>query len=502
MKVALCCIGRLENQYSVEYVEHYKKLGFDKIFIYDNNHEGEEHFEDVLQEYIDNGFVEITDFRNNEAVQLKAYNDCYSKHGNEYDWIAFFDFDEFLTLVNDDDVKSFLSHFEDFQCVKINWMVYTDNDIVINDHKPLLERFTTPMKYDKCIRYEFPENNHVKSIVRGGIENFKWNGTPHTPNMEINYCDSTGNKSNKAPFCKYDHSSAYIKHFITKTIDEWINNKQIRGAGDRNKIQSDLAYTIDNFFEYNNKTKEKIEYINSVLNNNIDIFICTHKDFNKITTSNVYKIINAKEINSDLSLTDKFYSEFYQYKYVNDNIPLKKYVGFCHYRRYFDFIDNIPNMDNIFKEYNCIAAKPIIFEQNVKHQYETLHNIEDLYIIGGIIADKYPEHANMWHNFINGSIFIPYNMFIMKSEDFKEYIKFIFNILDEYVKIVGTDIEKRIIDNTEKYIKYSYPNNTRQYQYRIGGYLGERLTNLFILTHFKKIKTYPVIITENKYKNG
>ena len=46
MKVALCCIGRLENQYAVEFVEHYKKLGFDKIFVYDNNHSDEEYFED------------------------------------------------------------------------------------------------------------------------------------------------------------------------------------------------------------------------------------------------------------------------------------------------------------------------------------------------------------------------------------------------------------------------------------------------------------------------
>jgi hypothetical protein len=43
------------------------------------------------------------------------------------------------------------------------------------------------------------------------------------------------------------------------------------------------------------------------------------------------------------------------------------------------------------------------------------------------------------------------------------------------------------------------PNNTVEYQYRIGGYLAERLTNLFLLTHFKKIKTYPVVITENRY---
>jgi hypothetical protein len=135
----------------------------------------------------------------------------------------------------------------------------------------------------------------------------------------------------------------------------------------------------------------------------------------------------------------------------------------------------------------------------VKEQYKSAHNVEDLYVIGGIIADKYPQYAKIWHSFINGGVFVPYNMFIMKKEDFKEYIKFIFDILDEYVKIVGIDINKRIYDNIEKYIKRFSPNNSVEYQYRIGGYLAERLTNLFYITHFKKLGTCPVIITENKY---
>ena len=240
------------------------------------------------------------------------------------------------------------------------------------------------------------------------------------------------------------------------------------------------------------------KYYSSI--NSANIFICTHKEFEPIVHNEAYKIINAREIEPKLPLKDDFYSEFYQYKYINDNITLKKYVGFCHYRRYFNFLDDIPNLDEIFNDYDCIVSAPMVLKQSVKEHYGLLHNIEDLYIIGGIIADKYPDYANMWHNFINGKIFIPYNMFIMKQEDFKEYIKFIFDILDEYIKIVGTDINKRIYDNYEKYIKDFYPNNSVEYQYRIGGYIGERCTNLFMMYKFKKIKTYPVIVTEDKYK--
>lgn len=42
MKVSVCVIGRMENLYAVEFVEHYKSIGVDKIFIYDNNHNNEE----------------------------------------------------------------------------------------------------------------------------------------------------------------------------------------------------------------------------------------------------------------------------------------------------------------------------------------------------------------------------------------------------------------------------------------------------------------------------
>lgn len=515
MKVALCCIGRLENQYAVEYVDYYKSIGFDKIFIYDNNHDGEEHFEDVLQPYIDDGFVTVIDYRNKEAAQLSAYNDCYSKYGNEYDWIAFFDFDEFLTLVKDKDIKSYLSHFEGFQGVKINWMVYTDNNLIKSDGRGVLERFTRPMEYDKAVTYDFPENNHTKSIIRGGINELKWNSTPHSVNG-VKYADSIGNDTNDSPFQPYNYESAYIKHFPTKTIEEFINGKYKKGTADRDiKSFKNTTYgSIDSFFKVNERTKEKDEYINSIIKpiDNLDIFIGTQKTFTPAVKNDVYKIIVGNheiENNSnlelikcknDLKLDDRFYSELYMLYYVSKNIELPKYVGFCHNRRYFSFLDDIPDIDNIFSEYDAIVAKPKVFNNSVKSQYSTYHNIEDLYIVGGIIADRFPHLSKLWHNFINGNILIPYNMFIMKREDFKEYIDFIFSILDEYLKIVGTDINKRIYDNYEKYIKGFYPNNSVEYQYRIGGYIGERCTNLFMMYKFKKIKTYPVIVTEDKYK--
>ena len=250
------------------------------------------------------------------------------------------------------------------------------------------------------------------------------------------------------------------------------------------------------------------------MDNNLNIFIGTQKTFTPAVKNDAYKIVVGNheiENNSnlelikcknDLELDDRFYSELYMLYYVSKNIELPKYVGFCHNRRYFSFLDNIPDMDKIFSEYDAVCAKPKVMKTSVKQQYSTCHNIEDLYLVGGIICDKFPHLSKLWHNFINGNIFIPYNMFIMKREDFKEYIDFVFSILDEYIKIVGIDINKRIENNKDKYLKNFYPNDTIEYQYRIGGYTAERLSNLFMMYKFKKIKTYPVIVTEDKYKEN
>ena len=101
-KVCLCAIGKKENLYIKEFVTHYEKLGFDHIFLYDNNDENDERFEDIIQDEINKGFVSIINYRNyrgkNNNPQLTSYYDCYEKNNKTYNWIAFFDIDEYLEI--------------------------------------------------------------------------------------------------------------------------------------------------------------------------------------------------------------------------------------------------------------------------------------------------------------------------------------------------------------------------------------------------------------------
>lgn len=263
MKVALMCCGRLENRYAVEFIEYYKQLGFDHIYIGDNNHDGEEYFEDVLQNYINENFVTILNYRNIECIQCNFYDEVYNKLSNKYDWIFMCDFDEYLTLTKDKNIKEYLSRdcFQKVNQILINWKIYTDNDLVYDDGRPCLERFTTQTYFNDN---QWDENRVVKSIIRTNIKNIHLHNGPH---LFFNNILNKTTCNNVGILVKIDYEQninydlAYIKHFLTKTIDEWINNKCKRGVGDRNLETFYKTYSIERFFKYNKITKEKLNYL-------------------------------------------------------------------------------------------------------------------------------------------------------------------------------------------------------------------------------------------------
>ena len=72
-------MGKNENKYSLEFVEYYKKIGVDKIIIYDNNDINGETFESVVFKYIESKYVEIIDYRGKEKIQIKALNKVFTE---------------------------------------------------------------------------------------------------------------------------------------------------------------------------------------------------------------------------------------------------------------------------------------------------------------------------------------------------------------------------------------------------------------------------------------
>ena len=298
MKTLLCGIAKMENDYIREWVEHHLNLGFDKIILGDNNDPDGEWLADPIVDYIKEGKVQVYDIRNKDIKQVGFYNDIYlGGLCDEYDWVLFLDIDEFLFLEKDKTVQEYLSRdeFKDFTCIKIHWMVMDDNNQLINTGEPVVQRFTNPARpvpmnwYNKNtgeIIKQVEMNMFVKSFVKPKLKNVVWDDAPQPvpgikiedPNNppteediknidhELVVCNNKGEAlsqeyTDETTVDNIDYTLAHIKHYRTKTIEEYISKKCTRAwpiANCDNKEWAESYLNLSFFFDINEYHTNKL----------------------------------------------------------------------------------------------------------------------------------------------------------------------------------------------------------------------------------------------------
>ena len=269
IKVCICTSGKKENRYIREFVEYYKKYGIDKIILYDNNDFDGERFEDVINDYIENGFVKLFNRRGKKREQLKILNHCYINNFKKFDWLIFYDLDEYIYLKNYTNIKDFLKlkKFEGCQTISLNWVYHTDNNLIYYKNKTLHERF--PKKYEdknntKCL---YP----IKSILKGHIPNIKINCL-HKLNSKLKRCNGFGIKPKMFTYLMQpDFQYYYIDHYYFKSLEEFIEklNKGSAISYDNYKIKETI---LIRYFIMNDININKLNYIENKTHMNITLF--------------------------------------------------------------------------------------------------------------------------------------------------------------------------------------------------------------------------------------
>jgi len=274
LKVALCAIGKDENLYVREWVEYYKKLGLEKIILYDNNDLDGEKFNEVINDYIESEFVEVIDRRgvvktikdetNGMSVQGLAYRDCYYNNYKKYDWLFFFDLDEFLCIdFKYKDIFEFLNDFNKYDGIKVQWRDYGDNGYLHYENKPVIERFKheNNFKFDKfvktilkCKEYDFDVLFNAHTVLSDVPVIVNLNKKRVTISENSYYSDYTSSEP-------YDNLPVYLDHFLTKSTDEFIKRKYKKGTPDHGNYKeswrNSLSKVKNDYFYYNKFTKEK-----------------------------------------------------------------------------------------------------------------------------------------------------------------------------------------------------------------------------------------------------
>ena len=265
MIVALCAILRTENRYLAEWLDYHLALGFDHIYLCDNAQDGEERAEEIVNadpKYKD--VVTIYPYFNRKAQQVKAYTECYRERNLEFDWMAFLDIDEFLTFSNKStysNIHDYLHDMKDADEVLLNWMTFGDNGWVNDNGQSVLKRFIKPLPLTFSpfnFRGKMPINFLVKQILRKGlpINQILPHASEPIIGHEIKVVDGDGRQiSSSAIQPKYTFLTCYVRHFYTKSIEEFVKGKiSRRVGGDRDCVLYDLSM----FFLYNRITIKKL----------------------------------------------------------------------------------------------------------------------------------------------------------------------------------------------------------------------------------------------------
>lgn len=262
-KYIMFSCAKNEDPYIREWVTHNINIGFDKIIIADNNDDSTR-LPVILSDFISKGEVQILDCSGMDKIQLQIYNLFLEK--SNYKWCAYFDCDEFLELSQDTSVKQFLERIKE-DCVLINWVVFGGCGNFLYKEGNLKDRFTEPV----YPAYMLKENFYVKPIVRGGKQ-FIWFDNTHCPLPKYIYSYSLGGyehvnyKSHVYAPARYKY--AYIRHYYTKSFEEWITNKIKRGWPDEMPRE---ILSAENYFLLNNDTEYPLKkYIKGIFVDNTD----------------------------------------------------------------------------------------------------------------------------------------------------------------------------------------------------------------------------------------
>lgn len=235
MKSALVCIAKNEDNYIQEWIEYNLKLGFDSIFVYEN----------FWKCPIDNPqVINISHNDDSASKQPNAYRSFKETYGDQYDFAAFFDVDEFLVLKKHNHINDFLAERIEHPAIAINWASYGDNGLteVVNNNYSLLKRFTK--------RKTFHEG--IKTILNLKLSNWSiqsvhcafWvnmvcpAGLPVPPNSSSN------------PNGNYD--IAQLNHYSVKTLQEF-KQKQSYGLRACNNPLHDIDFYSNNFNDVEDK---------------------------------------------------------------------------------------------------------------------------------------------------------------------------------------------------------------------------------------------------------
>ncbi len=220
MSAALVCIAKMEHPYIEEFVRYYLCLGFDAIYIYENDEVPQ--YASLFQS---EPRVHVLHFPGHgtptRSVQLEVLDHFCATYKDLYRWIAHFDCDEFLVLKKHRTIQEFCQEHCREGGVGICWIHFGDNGHTKFEPLPVTARFTRRESETKL------KTTYVKCIICSSAI-FKYSDF-HMPMLKQGTIRTTrGDLLTARETSTPVWDVAQLNHYFCKTFEEF-QRRKIRG---------------------------------------------------------------------------------------------------------------------------------------------------------------------------------------------------------------------------------------------------------------------------------
>lgn len=222
-RISICGIFKDEAPFLREWVEYHLMIGFDHLYLYDNN--STDDYQTELRPYIEAGKVTLTIW-SKDFSQMEAYRECLTKYRKETQWLLWLDIDEFFVPRYSKDVNKWIKSYEKYPSIVVWWKMFGTGGRWKHDFgKPVIEQYTIShqgyfLHRGKCfvntdydLAYWDDMSHHV-SVVKYPILGLKLKAIP---------VDVYGHFSIGATILDRilnpNRASAQINHYWTKAWD-------------------------------------------------------------------------------------------------------------------------------------------------------------------------------------------------------------------------------------------------------------------------------------------
>ena len=243
MVTALVAIAKMEDKYIEEWLEYNHKIGFDHIYLYMNDWTT-----DIERDW-------LTKIQWNGSVrQMAAYNTWLKTYKHLYDYVAFFDCDEYLCLKKHNNISDFLTEYGNPNGIAVNWVMFGALCKLTSNSNSLLKEY--------IYRAGYPDR-HIKTILN--CKAVCEMSLPHNPTIKLfdtNHKSIMGPWSDKGPI-----DVVQLNHYYPKSLEDWklrcergradwTTRNKIEEWQDKKEINCEVEDTIARDFFYGNPNED------------------------------------------------------------------------------------------------------------------------------------------------------------------------------------------------------------------------------------------------------